>query len=458
MPLKLYNTLTKKKEIFKSIKKGKVGIYTCGPTVYWYQHIGNLRSYIFADVLKRVLEYNGLKVKHVINVTDVGHLTSDADYGDDKIENAAKREGKTANEIAEFYFNEFHKDFKKLNLLEPSVWPRATNHIKEQIALIKALEKKGYTYQTADGIYFDTSKFKRYGWPKRKKAKIEQGKRVSMREKKHKTDFALWKFSDGQNRLQEWMSKWGKGFPGWHIECSAMSSKYLGKQFDIHTGGIDHLPIHHPNEIAQSECAFGVHPWVRFWMHGAFLTIAGGKMSKSTGEIKTISELETEDHVPPLAYKYFTYSAHYRKPLSWNFEAIRSAVNSYKRLREIIDKLKQLGDKSPANKRYLEKFEKKINDDLDMPGAISVLWQMLRDTKAGGKVATIKEMDKVFGLKLLGELPKNIQKKKEQRDKAREKGDYKKADKIRKEIEEMGWRVKDTPDGTVISGAYVYKS
>ena len=260
--LKLRNTLTRKKENFKPINPPNVGLYSCGPTVYWYQHIGNLRTYIFSDILKRVLQYNNYKVKHVMNVTDVGHLTSDADTGEDKIEKAAEKERKTAQEIAGHYLKVFKQDLKKLNISEPDIWCKATEHIKEQIELIKILEKKGCTYKTSDGIYFNTSKFKDYGKLSKKKVEgLKAGKRISVKEKKHKTDFALWKFSEEQGkRQQEWNSPWGVGFPGWHIECSAMSSKYLGEQFDIHVGGEDHISVHHENEIAQSESAFGKNP------------------------------------------------------------------------------------------------------------------------------------------------------------------------------------------------------
>ena len=293
MVLKLFNTLGRKKQTFKPIGK-EVGMYSCGPTVYLYQHIGNLRSYIFADILKRVLLYNEFKVKHVINITDVGHLTSDADEGEDKIEKAAAREGKKAEDIANYYFKIFEEDLNKLNIISPDVWCKATEHIKEQIELIKKLEKRGYTYKTSDGIYFNTSKFKNYGKLALLNSEgLEAGKRISVGEKKNKTDFALWKFSEKPGkRQQEWNSPWGIGFPGWHIECSAMSSKYLGEQFDIHMGGEDHIPIHHTNEIAQSECAFGKKPWVNFWMHGAFLTSKGEKVSKSKGGLFTISELK----------------------------------------------------------------------------------------------------------------------------------------------------------------------
>jgi cysteinyl-tRNA synthetase len=287
--LKLFNTLTRKKENFKPIKPGEVGMYSCGPTVYWYQHIGNMRAYIFADSLKRVLEYNNLKVKHIINITDVGHLTSDSDSGEDKMEKAAAKENKSAKEIADHYFKAFEKDLDKLNIIYPSKWTKATEYIKEQIDLIKKLEDKGYTYKTSDGIYYDTSKFKNYvNLAKLNKEGLQAGKRIGMGEKKNNTDFALWKFSQEEGkRQQEWKSPWGIGFPGWHIECSAMSMKYLGEHFDIHTGGEDHIPIHHTNEIAQSEGATG-KKFVNYWMHVAFLVNnEGEKVSKSKGGCDT---------------------------------------------------------------------------------------------------------------------------------------------------------------------------
>ena len=450
--IKLYNTLTRKKEDFVPIKDGKVGIYTCGPTVYWYAHVGNFRSSVFADVLKRVLMYNGFDVKHVINVTDVGHLTSDGDEGDDKLEKAAASEGKTAKEISEFYFKAFKEDFAKLNLIEPDFWPRATEHIKEQIDLIKILEKKDYTYKTSDGVYFDSSKFGDYGKLTNKKIEgLKEGKRISAKEKKNKTDFALWKFSGTPGeRQQEWESPWGLGFPGWHIECSAMSSKYLGKQFDIQTGGEDLASVHHENEIAQSECAFGKKPWVKTWMHGAFLNIKGGKMSKSAGKIKTISQLE-EEGIDPLAYRYFTFSAKYRKPLTWSNEAMQSAVDSYRKLRNIISGLENVRG---INKKYLKEFEARINDDLDMPGALAVLWSLVRDEKAEGKIGTIKKMDQVFGLKLLEteevEVPSEIREIADEREKARAEKNWGKSDELRDKLKEMGWIIKDSKEGYVL--------
>lgn len=446
--LKIYNTLTRKKETFKPLKAKTAGIYTCGPTVYWYQHIGNLRSYIFADVLKRVLSYDGLKVKQVINITDVGHLTSDADEGEDKIEKAAKKEGKTAKEITDYYWKIFRDDFKKLNIEEPDVWPKATEHIKEQINLIKTLEKKGYTYKTRDGIYFDTSKFKNYGkLAHLKKEGLEAGKRIEMKEKKNSTDFALWKFSEKPGlRQQEWQSPWGLGFPGWHIECSAMSMKYLGEHFDIHTGGEDHISVHHTNEIAQSEAVTG-KKFVNYWLHGAFLTFKGEKVSKSKGGLYTIAELETKGF-SPLAYRYLCLTAHYRTTLDFSLENLESSQNSINRLKNIIAGIK---DDGKTNKKYLKEFEKAINDDLDMPKALAVLWNLIRDIKAAGKIKTIKEMDKVFGLDLLKEetirIPEEIKILVWKREKARQEKNWQKADELRQRIEKSGYRIEDTANG-----------
>jgi len=455
MVLKIYNTLTRKIENFKPLRNKKAGIYSCGPTVYWYQHIGNLRSYIFSDILKRVLKYNGFEVRHVMNITDVGHLTSDADQGEDKIEKAAKKEGKTAKEISEFYWKIFKEDFEKLNIKEPDVWCKATEHIKEQIDLIKKLEKKGYTYKTGDGVYFDTSKFKKYGeLAGLKKQKIKAGKRVALKEKKNPTDFALWKFSpsagSGQaKRQQEWKSPWGIGFPGWHLECSAMSMKYLGKSFDIHTGGQDHISIHHTNEIAQSEAATG-KKFVNFWLHGAFLTFRGEKVSKSKGGLYTVSQLG-EKGFNPLAYRYFCLTAHYRTPLDFSLESLDGAKNSYQRLKNIV---RELENDKKINKKYLADFENAINDDLNMPKALSILWNFLRDKKAEGKIKTTEKMDKIFGLGLLEKeetkIPERIKKLADERKKRREEKNWGKADELRKEIEKQGYRVEDTAKGQKI--------
>jgi len=471
MAIKLYNSLTRKKEIFKPIKKNRVGIYTCGPTVYSYQHVGNLRSYIFSDILKRIFLYNRYRVKHVMNVTDVGHLTSDADTGEDKIEKAVRQEHKSAQEITNYYWNVFKQDFKKLNIIEPDIWCKATEHIKEQIDLIKKLEAKGYTYKTSDGIYFNSKKFKKYGeLANLKKQKLLAGKRINLGEKKNITDFALWKFSPTAvgvrqrsdpipKRQQEWNSHWGIGFPGWHIECSAMSLKYLGNAFknehfygersrtiDIHTGGIDHIPIHHTNEIAQSEAATG-KKFVNYWLHGEFLRNKGEKISKSKGGLYTISELE-KIGFNPLAFRYLTLTAHYRSPLEFSLENLKKAQQGYKRLKNIVSGLKN--DKK-NNKKYLADFEKAINDDLDMPKALCVLWQLVRDKNATGKIRTIKECDKILGLDLFKKeelkIPAEIKKLIIEREQARKNKDFQKSDELRSKIKSLGYWVEDTAEG-----------
>jgi cysteinyl-tRNA synthetase len=450
MQLKIYNTLSRKKEIFKPIKAGQVGIYSCGPTVYWYQHIGNLRSYISWDILKRVLMFDGFKVKHVINVTDVGHLTSDADTGEDKMEKAVKREGKTAKEISNHYFESFKEDFKKLNIIEPDFWPKATEHIKEQIELIKVLEKKGYTYRTSDGIYFDTSKFKKYGRLARLDVEnLKAGKRIDIGEKKNKTDFALWKFSEEVGvRQQEWKSQWGIGFPGWHLECSAMSMKYLGETFDIHTGGQEHIPVHHTNEIAQSEAATG-KKFVNYWIHAAWLLFKGEKVSKSKGGLYTISELE-EKGFNPLEFRYLCLTTNYRKPLNFTLENLEAAKNSYQRLKNIISEIK---DDQKINKEYLKDFGEAINDDLNTPDALQVLWKIARDEGTEGKIGAIKKMDDVFGLELLKrdeiKVPKEVQKLLDERETARTSKNWKKADEIREKIKRLGYSLDDTKDGVI---------
>ena len=449
--LKLYNTLTRKKETFKPLNKSSIGMYSCGPTVYFSPHIGNFRTYIFSDFLKRVLQFDNYSVKQIINVTDVGHLTSDADTGEDKIESSAKKLGKSANEIAQFYFKEFKSDFKKLNILEPTIWSWATKHIKEQIELIKILEKKGFTYKTSDGIYFDSSKFKNYS----KLAKLDisglkAGKRISLGEKRNKTDFALWKFSEKPGiRQQEWNSPWGLGFPGWHIECSAMSMKYLGETFDIHTGGIDHIPIHHTNEIAQSESATD-KKFVNYWLHGAFLNFKGEKISKSKGELFTISELEKKGF-DPLVFRYLCLTTHYRKSLNFSLDNLKKAKESYERLRK---NTLALDDDKKINKEYLESFQNCIDDDLNMPQALQVLWNLIKDEKAKGRYQTVKEMDKIFGLNLLNiKIPINIKNLADEREILRNKKDWKRADKLRQKIEKAGFTIDDIKEGGyVISG------
>ncbi len=459
MPLRLYNTLSRKKEVFKPLKNKQVKLYTCGPTVYWYQHIGNLRMYLSWDILKRVLKYNNFNVKHVMNITDVGHLTSDADTGEDKIEKAAKKEEKRAEDIVKYYLKVFKDDFKKLNIIEPDVWPRASKHIKEQINMIKILEKKGFTYKIKDGIYFDTSKLKDYGkLAKLKKEGLKEGKRIDKGEKRNKTDFALWKFSkQPSKRQQEWKSPWGIGYPGWHLECSAMSSKYLGKQFDIHTGGQEHIPVHHTNEIAQSESAFGKKPWVKYWMHGAWLLFKGEKVSKSKGGLYTISELEKKGF-DALDYRYFCLNKQYGKPLNFSLKNLEFARNTRKRLKEIISKIKNSREKK--NKKNVEAAKKQfleiINDDINTPKALSFLWDVLRSDKLNNaeKYELVIEFDKIFGLDLDKEekisIPIEIKKLIAKRQTARKNKDFTTADKLREKIKSKGYYINDTEHGAKV--------
>ena len=449
--MKIYNTLSRKLEEFKPIKKNEAGVYSCGPTVYWYQHIGNLRTYIFSAILRRVLEHNKFKVKQIMNVTDVGHLTSDADEGEDKMEKAAKKEGKKAKDIANYYLKIFKEDFKKLNIQSPTKWTKASEHIKEQIELIKKLEEKKFTYKTSDGIYFDTSKFPNYAkFAKLNIEKLEAGKRVEIREKKNKTDFALWKFSPkNEKRQQEWKSPWGIGFPGWHIECSAMSMKYLGENFDIHTGGEDHITIHHTNEIAQSEASTD-KKFVNYWVHGAFLLSKGKKVSKSKGGLYTISELE-ELNYNPLDFRYLCLTTKYRVPLNFTLEALDSAKNS---LEKIKNKIQELNDTSKGNiKKYQKEFLESINQDLNMPKALAVLQEVIKTNKLGGKekLSLIKEFDKILALdltKIKKEIiPKEIKELVKEREKARKKKKWELSDKLRNKINSLGYDVKDTKEG-----------
>lgn len=459
--LKLFNTLTRKKENFKPIKKGEVGMYSCGPTVYWYQHIGNMRAYIFADTLKRVLMYNDYKVKHVINITDVGHLTSDSDTGEDKMEKAAAKEGKSAKEIAEHYFSSFEEDLKKLNIIRPWKWTKATEHIKEQIEIVKKLESKGYTYATSDGIYFDTSKFKDYGkLAKLKKEGLQAGKRVGMGEKKNITDFALWKFSEEPGkRQQEWKSPWGIGFPGWHIECSAMAMKYLGEHFDIHTGGEDHVPIHHTNEIAQSEGSTG-KKFVNYWMHVAFLVNnEGEKVSKSKGGLYTISELESLGYSPEV-YRYFCLLTSYRKKLTFTLDNLDSAKNSYNKIkRKIIELRNEIHKGNDNTKVYEKQFLDAINDDLNTSKAIQVFLKALDDFdfEPVKKLILLEKFDRVLGIGVSymkeekGDIPEEISEIVKEREEARKNKDWKKSDVLRNKLKEKGFLVEDTNEGSRIS-------
>jgi len=413
MTLKLYNTVTRSKDVFEPIEAGKVGLYTCGPTVYNYAHIGNLRTYIFEDILKRVLVACGYDVNHVMNVTDVGHLVSDADDGEDKMALGAEREGKTVWEIADFYWQAFKKDLERLNIIEPTTWCKATDHIDEQIAQVKTLEDKGFTYRIGDGIYFDTTKLPDYGKLARQDlSALRAGERVEMGDKRNATDFSLWKFSPtDQKRLMEWDSPWGVGFPGWHIECSAMAMKYLGERLDIHCGGIDHIAVHHSNEIAQAEAAMG-HDWCNWWLHGEFLVLPkaegdddGGdafkKMAKSDGEDAFLKvDLLLKKGYDPLAFRYMCFTGHWRQQLVFTWDALDSAASALAKLKRAVLDLRAgyTGSESPIA-RYVTEFNDAATDDLNMPRALAAMWGVLKDnaTSPGEIYATLLDMDAVLG-------------------------------------------------------------
>jgi cysteinyl-tRNA synthetase len=458
MKLLLYNTLTRQKEEFIPIRPGEVGLYSCGPTVYNYAHIGNLRTYIFEDILKRVLIYNGYRVIHVMNITDVGHLTGDRDMGEDKMEAGARREGKTAWDIAAFYTRAFRQDIARLNILEPSIWCKATDAIPEQIDLIRRLEEKGFTYQTSDGIYFDTARVPDYAKLSNQNLEaLQEGARVEKNpEKRNATDFALWKFSPpGVRRQMEWDSPWGIGFPGWHIECSAMSMKFLGEQLDIHCGGVDHIDIHHTNEIAQSEAATG-RKFFNFWMHGAFLNIQGGKkMAKSEENFLTLENALLKRRIPPLAYRYAAFLTHYRKPMEYSDASIQAAKNGLEHLCNQVREVAQGAAKpeGTVNGAFREKFLEAVNDDLNMPRAMAVIQEMLKSgIPARDKHAAMLDFDRVLGLDLGQvdrslELPAEVEKLVETRRQARQAKNWAESDRLREEIQKLGYIVKDTRDG-----------
>jgi len=459
MDLLLYNTRTRSKEPFNPVQPGEVGLYTCGPTVYNYAHIGNLRTYVFEDILKRVLAYNGLVVKHVMNITDVGHLTGDRDMGEDKMEKGAQREGRTAWDIAAHYTQAFKEDLVHLNILDPAIWCKATDTIPEQIALVEPLEEKGYTYRTGDGIYFDTSKFKNYAQLSRQnRDALQEGARVEKNlEKRNPTDFALWKFSpEGSRRQMEWDSPWGIGFPGWHIECSAMSMKFLDSQLDIHCGGTDHIDVHHTNEIAQSEAATG-KTFFNFWMHGEFLNIQGGKkMAKSEGNFLTLENAFIKNDIDPLVYRYATFHSHYRKPMEYSDDSVAAARNGLRNLRGQVARLAESAGDGPArvDAGFKEKFLVQLNDDLNMPRALAVLQELLKSSLAAAvKLATIREFDSaILGLELdrkeaAEPLPREILDLMELRLKARAEKDWAASDRIRDEIQAQGFIVQDGKEG-----------
>lgn len=451
MELRLYDTYTRSIRTFEPLHAPEVGMYTCGPTVYDYAHIGNLRTYIFEDILKRVLEFNQYRVKHVMNITDVGHLVSDADTGEDKMEKGARRTGKSAWEIAEFYTDAFIQDLRHLNILEPTIWCRATNHIQEQIEMIRCIEQHGYTYRTSDGIYFDTSRLEEYGKLGLLDIKgLQAGSRIEMGEKQHPTDFALWKFSPSDKQRQmEWDSPWGKGFPGWHIECSAMSARYLGAFFDIHCGGEDHITVHHTNEIAQTQACHGTN-LANFWIHGYFLQIDEAKMAKSAGEFLRVQSLIDRGY-DPLAYRFFCLSAHYRAKLNFTWEGLDGASVSLDRLRNMVY---EWGEAGSVDEEYVAQFSQQINDDLNMPRALAVTWDLARSAlPAATKKATILLFDHVLGLRLADWrpveeiVPEEILNLVEQRTLARQEKRWADADRIRQQLLEAGFEIEDTPQG-----------
>ncbi|MEK7631841.1 MAG: cysteine--tRNA ligase [Patescibacteria group bacterium] len=454
--LKLFNTLSRKVQEFKPIHPPKVGFYACGPTVYDRAHIGNHRAYIFDDILHRALQHEAFDVQLVMNITDVGHLVSDADEGEDKLEKGAKREKLSVWDVAEKYTKLFKADLKELNVIEPDQWLKATDNIGEQIALIKKLEDKALTYTTSDGVYYDTSKFPNYG--KLARLNLEgqkEGARVEAnKEKRNPTDFALWKFSPkGEQRQMEWESPWGKGFPGWHIECSAMSMKALGESFDLHTGGFDHIPVHHTNEIAQSEGATG-KPFVKYWVHNEFLLVDGGKMAKSLGNAYTLDELR-EKGFSPLAFRYYCLGAHYRSKLNFTWEGLQASQTA---LDDLLARVAAMADTPKIGcAEFEQKFFEAVDNDLNTPQALAVVWGLLKsDYPDHAKKASLLKMDAVLGLGLAEAkaevitIPKKVQALVDAREAARKAKDWKQSDELRKEIEASGFSVRDTDKGQIV--------
>jgi cysteinyl-tRNA synthetase len=469
--LKFFNTLTGKKEDFVPIKPGAVGMYHCGPTVYDYPHIGNLRSYVFADILRRTCECAGLQVKQVINITDFGHLSSDADTGEDKMTKGLKREGKpltieAMRELAEKYTNIYVENLKQLNIKLPSVMPLASAHIQEDVDLIKILEVKGFVYKTSDGLYFDTSKDPDYGALTKKMAVAEEVESSQSRigensEKRNQRDFAVWKF----NEKIGFKSPWGQGFPGWHIECSAMSMKYLSPTFDIHTGGIDHIPVHHNNEIAQSQSATG-QPLAHYWMHHAHVIINNEKMSKSLGNFLKLQDL-VDQGIEPLSYRYWLLGAHYSTQINLTIGTLKAAQTGYKKLLNFFAELENGNSGEPGaeinpDEKYLNNFKTFIFDDLDTPKALALLWDLTKDAKIDSvtKRATMLAFDEVLGLGFAAfsdtkskaqEIPRNIYDLVNLREMARKNKDWKRSDELRTEIVKLGYQIKDTEQGPIVT-------
>ncbi len=458
MSIKFYNTLTRKKEDFKPIDEKEIKMYSCGPTVYYFAHIGNLRAYLFMDTLRRVLKYNGYKLKHVMNITDVGHLVSDADEGEDKMMKAAKRENKDPFEIAKFYMDAFLADIDKLNVDRPEIIARATEHINVMEEYVKKIIENGFTYQTEDTVYFDTSKLDKYGVLSNRNVEDQKaGARVEFdQNKKNISDFALW-IKAPENHIMKWDSFFGKSYPGWHLECSAMGCKYLGDHFDIHTGGVDHIPIHHENEIAQSKGYSGKIP-ANFWMHVEFLQINGGKMSKSLNNLYTLKDLEDKGY-EPLVYRMFNFTSNYRAQINFTFEAMDSAKIALNRLREGYLKHCE-GNSDVSNDEitaYKQRFLDAINDDLNMPVAMSVVWDVIKNPNKSQKFKNLLlEFDEVLGLNLKNYkkeenvLPEDVLELVKARNEARINKNWTESDRIRDILIEMGYTVKDSKEGTIV--------
>jgi cysteinyl-tRNA synthetase len=484
MALSLYNTLGRNLQVFEPLKAGRVGFYGCGPTVYNYAHIGNLRAYVTHDILTRTLRRLGYEVTHVMNITDVGHLSGDNDEGEDKMVRSAEERGKSVREIADFYTRAFFNDTGRMNILKPTVVCKAIEHVGEMIDLIKRIEANGYTYSAGGNIYFDVGKFPRYGdLALLRPDELKAGARVGADEnKRNPQDFVLWfTRSKFENQALIWDSPWGRGYPGWHIECSAMSIKYLGEQFDIHAGGIDHVPIHHTNEIAQSEAATGKHPWVKYWVHNEFLVLDKGKMSKSSGGFITLQSL-TDSGYDPLDYRYFLLGGHYRSQLQFSWESLEGARNARRSLLEQIRRLAANAGRDRADirakaakgagvspcsektRKYLAAFDKALEEDLSTPRALAELWGIVRDGELspGEALTGALDMDRVLGLSLAESLDKSgtdsagdlalaeeIGKLIARRGEAKKVKNYAEADSIRQGLKDRGIILEDTPSGTV---------
>ena len=457
--MKIYNSLTRKKEELTS-KNGCVRMYSCGPTVYYYPHIGNMRAYVFMDSLRRAIKFNGYGIKGVMNITDVGHLTSDEDDGDDKMEVASKRENKSPYEIASFYTSVFMDNLKKLNIDMPEHITKATEYVDKMISFIKKLEAKGYTYIIDDGVYFDIQKFKGYGELSGKDLeKVGVARIEKNSNKRHAFDFALWKFVS-DNHIMKWDSPWGVGCPGWHIECSAMSNDILGDTIDVHTGGIDHKPVHHENEIAQNDCALG-HKVVKAWMHCEFLQIDGGKMSKSLNNLYTIDQL-IEKGYSPMDFKYFCLNTHYSKKINFTFDALNSAKIALKNLGKLLLAHKNSLIKTPKNilEDYAVQFKNAISDDLNTPKALGILWTMLKEGKSSDIYSLAINFDKALGLKLEElalisqqekSVPENVIRLAEERFEARKNKNFALSDQLRVQINNLGYIISDTKDGFTLT-------